>query len=75
MRSPLQCRGDERVVLEALKLVKRAEPGVAVVEIDDETDRHLILLQVIEIEAALALVLLPSESGQPLPCSTRPGLP
>ncbi len=51
----LQGLCDEGMVLEALELVERAEPGVAVVEIDDEPDRHLIALHMIEVEAALTL--------------------
>ena len=59
--APLQGLGDERMVLEALELVERTEPGILVVEIDDEADRHLVVRQVIEIKAPLTLAapLLP----------------
>ena len=53
--APLQGLGDEGVVLEALELVERTEPGILVVEIDDEADRHLILCQMIEINPPLTL--------------------
>ena len=51
----LQHAGDKRVMLEALEFVKRVEPGILVVEIDNQPDRHLIPLHVIEIEATVAI--------------------
>src|SRR5262249_29128206 len=42
----------QRVSLEALKLLERVEIGVAVVEMNDEADRHQIVVEVIEERAA-----------------------
>lgn len=53
--TPLQHAGDKRVMLEALEFVERAESGILVVEIDNQPDRDLIPLHVIEIETAVAI--------------------
>ncbi len=53
--TPLQHAGDKRVMLEALEFVERAEPGILVVEIDNQPDRDLIPLHVIEIETAVTI--------------------
>ena len=45
------------VELEPLKLVERAEVGVCIVEIDDQSDRHLALLHMVEKPAAAGLLV------------------
>ncbi len=41
--------------LEALELVEGRQPGVLVVQVDDEADRHLVVLEVIEEGTAAGL--------------------
>ena len=44
---------DFRVQLPALKLLERAKPGVAVVQADDEAERDLVLVQVVQKRAPI----------------------
>src|SRR3989338_8497457 len=47
-----QVLGDHRVVLVALELIERRQMRVAVRQVDDQTDYHLVVFQVIEEGAA-----------------------
>ncbi len=51
----LEGRPDGRMGLEALELLEGIEPGIGVVEADDETDGHLIVLDMIEEGAAIGV--------------------
>jgi hypothetical protein len=46
-----QVLGQHRVVLEALELVERRQVSVAVGQVDDQADHHLVVFQVIEERA------------------------
>ena len=55
--------GDERVVFEALELVKRAEMRVGIRQINNQTQRNLIVLEMIEVgtgEEAAKMVARPA---------------
>jgi hypothetical protein len=62
---------EHRVVLEALELVERRQVRVAVGQVDDQADHHLVVFQVIEERATGVLGAMMS-SGQPAVCTTRP---
>ena len=56
--------------LEALKFVERAEMGIAVIEPDDEPDRNLIILQVIQKRAAVGRVIKRPTNSMWIPLPT-----
>ena len=60
-RSPCQRLAHERVVLPALKFIERAQVRVLVGQIDDQAQRHLVVLQVIEERAARGPAQWPTE--------------
>src|SRR5262249_22932715 len=52
----LESRPDQRVLLEALKLLERRNVGIAIIQMHHETDDDLPVLEVIEKRAAAGLV-------------------
>ena len=69
IRRRLERRTDCRMRLETLHFVEGAEVRVLIVETDDEPDRDLTVLHMIEEGTAVGAASI----GQPTVCSTRPG--
>ena len=68
-RAAFEHIGDQRVVLEALELVKRADMRIRVGKIDDQAEGNLIVLQVIKIrtgEQTAEVIARPSHGVQHL---------
>ena len=62
---------EERVMLHALKFIEGGKVGVAVGQIHDQPDHHLLVLEMVEKAAPVFPAV--SARGQPMLCTTFPG--